>query len=154
VPPPFTPRRILVATVPPAAVRIARALPDESLCVVRNVGEAAVALRQEAFRLAIFGLYFDDSRMFELIAVARAATLNRATPILCAQGIRGRLSPAALRGLEQTVKAMGCDWLDIASIGDDAAGKEILRQSLLRHLPAEQPLPAAGFPSSGLMPGA
>jgi hypothetical protein len=127
-------------------MRIARALPDEGLCVVRNVSEAAVALRQEAFRLAIFGLYFDDSRMFELIPVARAATLNRTTPILCVQGIRGRLSPAALRGLEQTVKAMGCYWLDITAIDDDAAGRESLRQSLLRHLPAEQPLPAAGFP--------
>jgi len=127
-------------------MRIARALPDEGLCVVRNVSEAAVALRQEAFRLAIFGLYFDDSRMFELIPVARAAALNRATPILCVQGIRGRLSPAALRGLEQTVKAMGCDWLDITAIDDDAAGRESLRQSLLRRLPAGQPLPAAGFP--------
>jgi hypothetical protein len=144
--PPFKPRRILVAVAPQAAKRIERALPDAGLCVVRSVDEATLALGQEPFRLAIFGLYFDESRMFELIPLARASALNRSTPILCVQGIRGRLSPPALRGLEGTIKAMGCAWLDVAAIPDDETGRASLRDSLLRHLPAEEPLPAPGFP--------
>jgi len=109
------------------------------------MAEATSALRGEAFRLAVFGLYFDESRMFELIPIARAAALNRATPIVCVHGVRGRLTRAALRGIEETVRSMGCDWLDIAAIEDDAAGQAALRQALLRQLPAPPPSPAAGL---------
>jgi hypothetical protein len=138
----FNPRRILVAVVPKASARIERALPDESLCVVRNIKEATLALRQESFRLAILGLYFDESRMFELVPFTRASPLNRPTPILCVRGIDARLSRATLRGLERTVKTLGCAWLDLAEIPEDETGRAGLRESRLRHLLAEAPPPA------------
>ncbi|HUQ24811.1 MAG TPA: hypothetical protein VM140_04010 [Burkholderiales bacterium] len=139
--PPFS-RRIIVAAVPIAALRIQRALADQDVFIVRTITEAAVALKNEAFRLAIFGLYFDESRMFELSTVARASELNRATPILCVQGLR-RLTAATVRGLEQTIRAMGYGWLDIAAIADDEAGTALLRESILRHLPPD-PFAAGG----------
>ena len=127
--------RILVAAVPKAAVRIERALDGEELRIVRTVEEARLALRTDPFRLAIFGVYFDESRMFELIPCARASRLNREIPILCVLGIARRLSASAVRGLEETVRAIGCGWLDISAIPDDAAGYGLLRAALLSHLP-------------------
>lgn len=138
---------ILVAVVPEAAVRIERALDGEELRIVRTVEEALLALRTDPFRLAILGVYFDESRMFELVPFARASRLNREMPILCVLGITRRLSAAAARGLEETVKAIGCGWLDISAIPDHAAGNARLREALLSHLPTAAP------PSTGLQTG-
>jgi hypothetical protein len=141
--------RILVATVPEATLRIQRALPDEALCIVRTIAEATRELRREAFRLAIFGLYFDESRMFELVSVARAAALNRGTPILCVHGNRRRVTSAALRGIEESVKTIGCTWLDLAAIADDEAGRASLREELQNHLAAVPPSAAESPPLNG-----
>jgi hypothetical protein len=131
--------RILVAVVPEAAVRIERALEGEELRIVRTVEEALLALRTDRFRLAIFGVYFDESRMFELVPSARASRLNREMPVLCVLGIARRLSAAVVRGLEETVKAIGCSWLDISALPDDAAGNGLLREALLSFLPKAAP---------------
>src|SRR5436190_61649 len=82
--------------------------------------------------------------MFDLLPVARASALNRLTPILCINGIPGRLTPAALRGIRETVVAMGCEWLDVTKLGDDEAGTALLGQALRAHLPAQPTTPAAG----------
>jgi hypothetical protein len=131
---PEEPGRILLAVVPTAARRIARALHDQKLLVVGSSGEAVRTLRLERFRLIVLGIYFDESRMFELLPIAQASELNRQTPVLCVRGVAGQLSAAAVKGLARTALALGHEWLDMATIPDDHAGQELLRRQLLRLL--------------------
>jgi hypothetical protein len=132
--------RIMLAVTPPVAARIERVLFDQSVKIVHDVEEARLTLRLESFRLAICGVYFDESRMFELIPAARSSRLNSDTPILCILGIRGRLSGATVRGLEETIRVMpGCSWLNVAAIPDDEAGNARLRDALLAHLICANP---------------
>jgi hypothetical protein len=131
----------MLAVVPPLAARIEHVLFDQSVRTVHDVEEAKLALRLESFRLAILGVYFDESRMFELIPYARASRANCATPILCLLEMRGRLSDATVRGLSETVQAMpGCSWLNVAPISDDEDGSARLRDALLDYLLGPGPI--------------
>jgi hypothetical protein len=134
--------RILIAAAPVAATRLQAILAGFSMTVVRTVAEAQSALAGERFTLAILGVYFDESRMFEVMSYARVGGLNRDVPIVCVRGIPGNISPITLRMLEQTVNALsGCEFLDLSAIPDDDAGNARVLRRLTRYL--GPPLPQA-----------
>ena len=127
--------RILIAAAPPAAKRLQAILSGYSMTVARTVQEAQAALAAERFTLAILGVYFDESRMFDVMSYARVGTLNRDVPIVCVRGILGNISPITLRMLEQTVNALsGCEFLDLVTIPDSDAGNALVLRRLTRHL--------------------
>ena len=127
--------RILIAAAPTAAKRLQGILAGYPLAVVRTVREAQDALAAERFTLAILGVYFDESRMFEVMSYARVGALNRDVPIVCVRGIPGNISPVTLRMLEQTVNALsGCEFLDLTAIPDDDVGNALVLRRLTRHL--------------------
>lgn len=127
--------RILIAAAPPAAKRLQAILTGYSMTVVHTVQEAQGALAAERFTLAILGVYFDESRMFEVMSYVRVGGRNRDVPIVCVRGIPGNISPITLRMLEQTVNALsGCEFLDLSAIPDDDAGNALVLRRLARHL--------------------
>jgi hypothetical protein len=127
--------RILIATAPAAAKRLQGILAGYSMTVVHTVQEAQAVLAAERFTLAILGVYFDESRMFEVMSYARVSALNRDVPIVCVRGIPGNISPITLRMLEQTVNALSaCEFLDLTAIPDIEAGNALVLRRLARHL--------------------
>src|SRR4051812_12884179 len=115
-------KTILIATVPQAAERLRRILgADVRMPTIFE--EAAQLLRDERMALAIIGVHFAESRMFELLSFARGSVANRDTPIVCVLGIRGGLSEGLIRSIASTVNAMpGCVFLNLAALADDDAG--------------------------------
>jgi hypothetical protein len=79
---------VLVAAIPVAVERLCRRLPNQRTVCPPTLGKAQLALAQERFALAIMGVHFDESRMFDLISYARASSLNRGVPIVCVLGVR------------------------------------------------------------------
>ena len=123
---------VLVAAIPAAAQRLCRLLPDCRLVVPATLGEAQAALAREQFALAVLGVYFAESRMFDLLSFTRSSALNRDVPVVCLLGARGRLSTLTVRLLEETVNAMpGCRFVDLTAIPDDAAGNAEVRARLM-----------------------
>lgn len=122
---------IFVATVPVAAKRLRGILAGYRVRCPMNYAQAIDLLSREAFALAVMGVYFDASRMFDLISFARGSIKNARTPIACVLGVRGDLSPLAIRSIEQTVNAMPrTRFLNLAAIPDDLAGNAEVRQFL------------------------
>ena len=113
---------MLVATIPAAAERLSRLLIGQRLVCPVNLAEAQAALSRERFALAVMGVHFDESRMFDLISSARVSPLNRDVPIVCVLGVRRKMSKLTVHLLQETISGMsGCQFLDLTMIADDAA---------------------------------
>jgi len=128
-------RPILVAAIPEAAERVCRLLPGQRVVCPATLPEAQAALARERFALAVMGVYFAESRMFDLMSYARASALNRDVPILCVLGARRRISDLTVRLLQDTIDAMWrCAFLNLSAIPDDEAGNALVRRTLMQHL--------------------
>ncbi len=69
-------RAVLVATIPAAAERLSHLLLGQRLVCPADLPEAQPALSRESFALALMGVHFDESRMFDLVSSARASALK------------------------------------------------------------------------------
>jgi hypothetical protein len=139
---------IFVATVPAAAERLCRILAGHRVVSVMTLAEARQTLSREKFSLAILGVYFEESRMFELLSFAKGSVMNRETPVVCVLGRRGALSAATIRSLEQAVNSIrGSVFLNLIAIPDDAPGNKLVRRYLERVLRAAPA--ASGAATSG-----
>jgi hypothetical protein len=128
-------RPVLLAAIPVAVERLCRLLPDQRTICPANLADAQVALARERFALAIMGVHFDDSRMFDLISYARASSLNRSVPIVCVLGVRRKLSSLTVHLLQETINGMaGCQFLNLTLIADDDVGNALLRDVLMEYL--------------------
>jgi hypothetical protein len=126
---------VLVAAIPVAVERLCRLLPDQRTVCPANLAEAQAALARERFALAIMGVHFDDSRMFDLISYARASSLNRSVPIVCVLGVRRKLSSLTVHLLQETINGMaGCQFLNLTVIADDDVGNALVRGVLMEYL--------------------
>lgn len=129
---------MLVAAIPAAAERLCRLLAGERVVCPATLAEARAALARERFALAVLGVHFDKSRMFDLIAFARASALNREVPILCVLGVRRKMSYLTVRLLQETIEGMsGCAFLNLTAVPADEAGDALVRRVLGEYL---QPL--------------
>jgi len=135
-----------VAAVPIAAERLRSILSGHRVFCPVNYHEAKEALSREQYALAIFGVYFDESRMFDLVSFTRGSAANRDTPIVAVLGIRGRLSELIVRSLEQTINSMPLTtFLNLTVIPDDPGGNASVREFLDRYL-----LPEVGLVNLGV----
>ena len=128
-------KRILVADVPQMDARYSAALAGWEIAFTRTMSEARQALGGRHDMVAI-GVYFDDSRMFDLVRVLRGDELHAGVPIVC---VRGRPGFTAVTGrtLELTLKALTADeFIDLVHFGDDEAGNAALRAAVERLLRA------------------
>lgn len=128
-------RPVLVAAVPAAVERLCRLLPDQRTVCPATLVEAQVALARERFALALIGVHFDESRMFDLISYVRASSLNRGVPIVCVLGVRRKLSKLTVHLLQETINGMaGCQFLNLTLIADDDVGNALVRSALMEYL--------------------
>jgi hypothetical protein len=128
-------RPVLIAAIPAAAERLCRLLPDQRTVCPASLAEAQAALAREPFALAIMGVHFDESRMFDLISYARASRLNRGVPIVCVLGVRRKLSTLTVHLLEETINGMSrCQFLDLTAVADDEPGNAVVRGTLMDYV--------------------
>jgi CheY-like chemotaxis protein len=114
--------RILVADVPQADARYAAALGGMEIVFARTMAEAHLALARGC-ALALIGVHFDDSQMFELLRTIRADPVRARLPVVCVRS-HTEFTAVSSRTLETTLKALGADeFIDLPHYGsDDAAG--------------------------------
>jgi hypothetical protein len=137
------PRMVLAACPPSALPALERALGAYvSLVHVTSLDAAHVALRTNPrIGLIICGIYFDESRMYELLGLARDEWPR--LPFVCVRVLDTeipRISREALRiAAEQLGAAQYVDLPDLISgLGVEGADSE-LRHAVLSRLPAGQP---------------
>jgi CheY-like chemotaxis protein len=84
--------------------------PKHELVVVTTMSQAATVLRDQVFDLIIIDLYFDESRMFDLMHLARSISKSADKPIICIGSRSGRMHRPVNDGLDFTVRALGA-WM-------------------------------------------
>lgn len=127
-------KKILVADVPQMDVRYSMALAGWELAFVRTMSEARQALGAGGCDLVAVGVYFDDSRMFDLVRALRSEDANSRVPIVCVRGRPG-FTAVTTRTLEMSLKALGADaFIDLVDFGDDEGGNAALRATVERLL--------------------
>ncbi|HEV3011383.1 MAG TPA: hypothetical protein VGX52_20375 [Burkholderiales bacterium] len=129
-------KKILVADVPQMDARYSAALAAWEIAFVRTMGQAREALGAGRCDLVAIGVYFDDSRMFDLVRALRADAVHREVPIVCVRG-RSGFTAVTTRTLELTLKALTAnEFIDLVHFSDDAAGNAALRAAVERLLKA------------------
>jgi hypothetical protein len=88
-------KRILVAVAPAALPAIRGALADEVVVLPAHTLDDACQVLVARVDMIIAGVHFDDSRMFDLLRIAKADPTYRDIPFLCIRGVSG---PIALPG--------------------------------------------------------
>ncbi len=120
-------KKVLVADVPQMDARYSAALAGWDIAFARTMGQARQALAGERYDLVAIGVYFDDSQLFDLVRVVRGDARHGGVPIVCVRSRPG-FTAVTSRTLETTVKELGAERLvDLAALGDDAAGEGALR---------------------------
>ena len=103
--------------------------------VPTTLAEAQAAFARERFELAVLGVHFAESRMFDLLSYARSSALNRDVPILCVLGARRNFTALTVRLLEETIRAMpGCEFFNLSAVPDDETGDARVREKLAEYL--------------------
>ena len=137
-------KKVLVADVPEAHVRLAAVLNGAELRFAQTLGDAQRALAHEDFDLLIAGVHFDESRMFDLLRAVRSGRRNRQVPILCVRTRRLALATLTPQALEITIKALnGNAYVDLTGFADDEGGNAAVRQ-LLETVTASFAAPTSG----------
>jgi response regulator of citrate/malate metabolism len=127
-------KTILVADVPQMDGRYSAALAGWGLVFARTMAEARHALGAAHPALVAIGVYFDDSRMFDLVRTLRGDDAYRGVPIVCVRGRPG-FTAVTTRTLELTLKALTVDeFIDLVHFGEDDSGNAALRAAVERLL--------------------
>ncbi len=125
--PPLRDKPILVAVE--GVERLQRVLVGHHLTMVTSVEEAKAELQKREFAMIILGVNFDESRMFELLRLARTYKMNQVSPVVCMLTTESRLSDVAIEGLDHAVKAMLANaFLNLNKFPDDEAGNARVRR--------------------------
>jgi len=103
------PPRILLAAAPVSLEPLALAIGSEfATNVAHNIAQAKAEL-VHSFDLVVCGLYFDDSRMFDLLRHMKAEASTRVIPFLAVKATPGQLSATLLQGVEIACAALGAE---------------------------------------------
>jgi DNA-binding NtrC family response regulator len=125
--PPTT--KILIAATAAVAERLAHVLQGHELVFAQTSQDVMARLSRERYGIVILSVHFEESQMFALLADIRAHSLYRKVPIVCVLGHRGRLTEAAVEGLDHAVKAMTANgFLDLTRFPDDESGNARIRR--------------------------
>jgi DNA-binding response OmpR family regulator len=125
---------ILVADVPSMDTRYAAAFTGSHVLHVRTMRDAHAALEGGRFSMVVVGVYFDDSRMFDLVRAVRNDEIHNEVPIICVRGSPG-FTAVTTRTLEMAVTALSADaFVDLLHFDDEQAGDAALREAVRRYL--------------------
>lgn len=120
--------RVLLAARPVARHPFHAALgADADIVEAETLDEAVQYLtKPDEPKLVCCTVYFDESRMFDLLRHVRWQERHRATPVVCVLTAEFTRHAIAAEGLEIAVKALGgTSYLDLKAIGDTEARRVI-----------------------------
>ena len=124
-------KKILVADVPQMDERYSAAFTGWEVAFARTLAQAHQALDAGSCAVVVTGVYFDDSRMFDLLRHLQASGQDLGCAVICMRS-QHFVSPAiTIEGLEIAAKALGCNvFLDLTWYADDATGNGAIRSLL------------------------
>ena len=100
--------KVLVAASPEPRVIMERILAGHELCCVETLAQAEQFLRQQPFDLILCTIVFDESRMFDLLRLAKSRPEWQRIPFVCTRVRRHIIdSPVALQAVAFTCQALG-----------------------------------------------
>jgi len=108
--------KILVAASPEPRAIVERVLAGHELSCAETVGQAEQFLRERAFDLILCTIVFDESKLFDLLRLAKSRPEWGRIPFVAAR-VRPNIlrSPSALKSAAFTCGALGAAaFLDIA----------------------------------------
>ena len=108
--------KILVAASPEPRAVVERVLARHQLFCAETMAQAEQLLGERTFDLIICTIVFDESRMFDLLGLAKSRLEWQGIPFVCAR-VRSHIvrSPTALKAAAFTCRALGAAaFLDIA----------------------------------------
>ncbi|WIG97913.1 hypothetical protein [Myxococcus sp. SDU36] len=100
-------RRILVADVPSGVQTLRSVLGDTVELLPASVMADALKCLREGVELAVCGVHFDESRMFDFLRTVKADPVTRGIPVLCFRDLDSTLAPMLLQSLEISCRALG-----------------------------------------------
>jgi hypothetical protein len=127
--------KILVAASPEPRAIIERILLGHDLSCAETFARAEQFLRLRTFDLIICTIVFDESKMFDLLQVAKSKLDWKQIPFVCAR-VRGHIlrSPKALNAAAFTCRELGAAaFLDIMDYQKDPERQ--MRDAIERFLP-------------------
>ena len=113
--------RILIAASPEPRAILERILAGHELSLAQTMEQAEQFLRERPFDLIICTVVFDDSKMFDLLQLAKSRPEWQRIPLIAAR-IRPNIirSAEALRGVAFTCGTLGAEaFLDMADYTAD-----------------------------------
>lgn len=123
--------RVLIADTPAGDRRISAILSGHELEFVRTLADAQRAIDRDGFALALVGVHFDESRMFDLLRYLQARERPTGCAVICMRTHQFASPAITIEGLEIATKALGCNmFLDLTWYADDATGNSAVRQLL------------------------
>ena len=113
--------KILVAASSEPCAILQRMLADHELSCPETLSQAERLLYERPFDLIVCTLFFDESRMFDLLRLAKSKAEWERIPFVCARLRRHVLdAPIAREGIAFTCRALGAAaYLDVADYGAD-----------------------------------
>lgn len=126
--------RILVAASPEPRAIVERILSGHKLTPADTIGQAEQLLCKGAFDLIICTIVFDESRMFDLVRLAKSRPDWQRIPFVATR-VRPYIlrSPASLRNAAFTCRVLGAEaFLDIADYTHDPERE--MREAIERFL--------------------
>lgn len=101
---------ILIADTLLGAPSLKRILEGHKLVIVHTMNDAQGELEGQDFELAIVGLQFDESRMFEFIKAVKTTPRNSTRPIICFCARETEIARIMQESLEVSTRALGA-WM-------------------------------------------
>lgn len=130
-----TRRKILAAMRPEGAVAVERALGRYAQVVPAYTFEEAVKRLHERddVSLILCGIYFDETRMFDLLRLARKEFPR--IPIVCCRIGQSEVPEVTLEAVGIAAKSMGAEaFVDMPLLRPDPATDQEFRTLVLGHL--------------------
>jgi CheY-like chemotaxis protein len=124
--------KILVAASPAPRAIVERILAGHDLSCAGDMAQAEKLLTEEAFDLIICTVVFDESRMFDLLRLAKANPERRSIPFVCAR-VREHIlrSPSVVKATAFTCGALGAQaFVDIEDYALDADPERSMRNAI------------------------
>lgn len=100
-------RRLLGADTPVGVAMLRGVFAGSFDVIPVHTLDAAVARLRGDLDLILCGLHFDDSRMFDLLRLAKATPATREIPFICYRDLDTQLARPILEGMEIAAKANG-----------------------------------------------
>ncbi len=127
-------RKILAAMRPEGVVAVERALGRYVEVVpVYTFEDAVRRLQPHDINLILCGMYFDETRMFDLLRLAKDKFPG--VPVVCCRIGQSEVPQVTLEAVAIAAKSMGAvEFVDMPLLRPDPAADQEFRSLVLRHL--------------------